>query len=71
MEWIILVNFANVNINNSQISQLKILCHKYYVDKLFLFGSALNADFSEKSDIDFLVKFKPIELADYFDKILV
>jgi len=33
------------------------------VDKLFLFGSALNVDIPEKSDIDFLVKFKPIELA--------
>ena len=56
-----------MNINNSQISQLKTLCEKYAVDRMYLFGSVLTADFSEKSDIDFLVKFKPIDLANYFD----
>ncbi|RZK35159.1 MAG: nucleotidyltransferase domain-containing protein, partial [Pedobacter sp.] len=37
------------------------------VDKMYLFGSALNSDFNSKSDIDFLVKFKSIDLAKYFD----
>ena len=47
--------------------QLKTLCEKYAVDRTYLFGSVLTADFSEKSDIDFLVKFKLIDLANYFD----
>jgi hypothetical protein len=34
---------------------------------MYLFGSALNENFTEKSDIDFLVRFKPIELAEYFE----
>jgi predicted nucleotidyltransferase len=34
---------------------------------MYLFGSALTSSFSPKSDIDFLVKFKPIDLAKYFE----
>lgn len=39
----------------------------YNVEKMYLFGSALNSNFNTKSDIDFLVKFKSIELSKYFD----
>jgi len=42
----------------------------YHVDKLYLFGSALNASFKKDSDIDLLVKFKPFELASYYDNYL-
>jgi hypothetical protein len=51
----------------NHIEKLKILCNKYNVDRFYLFGSALSTDFSEKSDFDFLVKFKPIDLSNYFD----
>jgi hypothetical protein len=34
---------------------------------MYLFGSALNSSFTDKSDIDFLVKFKPFDLAEYFE----
>ena len=51
----------------NHIGNLKNLCDKYHVDKMYLFGSALNSNFSSKSDIDFLVKFKPIDLAKYFE----
>jgi predicted nucleotidyltransferase len=34
---------------------------------MYLFGSALTSDFNENSDFDFLVKFKSIELSEYFD----
>jgi len=37
------------------------------VDKLYLFGSMLGADFTEKSDVDFLVRFKNIDLLKYAD----
>jgi len=43
------------------------LCDTYHVDKLFVFGSVLTDKFSSTSDIDLLVKFKPIDLTLYFD----
>lgn len=46
---------------------LKKLCTIYNVEKMYLFGSALNSSFSKESDIDLLVKFKNIELSKYFD----
>jgi predicted nucleotidyltransferase len=49
---------------------LKKLCMLYNVDKMYLFGSALTANFNSKSDIDFLVKFKSIDLSIYFDNFL-
>ncbi len=49
------------------IPQLKILCQKHKVEKLYLFGSATNENFNEQSDIDFLVSFKKIELSKYFE----
>ncbi len=52
---------------NKHIEQIKKLCDIHNVDKMYLFGSvALRSEFSAHSDIDFLVKFKPIELAHYF-----
>ena len=51
----------------NHIENLKNLCDKYHVDKMYLFGSALNSNFNSNSDIDFLVKFKPIDLAKYFE----
>ena len=51
----------------NHIERIKTLCNLYNVEKMYLFGSALNSNFSDSSDIDFLVKFKPIELAQYFD----
>jgi len=45
---------------------LQSLCKKHKVDKLYLFGSATNESFTESSDLDFLVRFHKIELAQYF-----
>lgn len=52
---------------NNHIENLKSLCEKHHVDKMYLFGSALNSNFNSQSDIDFLVKFKPFDLAKYFE----
>lgn len=57
----------NVKFKEKHIKKLRSLCDKYHVEKLYLFGSALTSDFNDKSDIDFLVKFKQIDLAEYFD----
>lgn len=38
------------------------LCHEHGVARLYVFGSALREDFdSEKSDVDFLVEFGPMD----------
>ncbi len=52
---------------DKNIEPLKRLCDIYNVDKMYLFGSALTPDFTDKSDLDFLVRFKPIELSGYFE----
>lgn len=52
---------------DQNIEQLKNLCITYHVEKMYLFGSSLTSNFTEKSDIDFLVKFKPIDLYKYFE----
>ena len=56
-----------MGIVDKNIESLRNLCTMYNVEKMYLFGSALNANFNKESDIDFLVKFKRIELSDYFD----
>ncbi len=43
------------------------LCEKYHVDKLYLFGSMSEGKVNETSDMDLLVKFKQVDLKDYFD----
>lgn len=56
-----------MGIVDRNIDDLKRLCTLYNVDTMYLFGSALSSNFNSESDIDFLVKFKTIELATYFD----
>lgn len=56
-----------MEIVDKNIEDLKMLCTMYNVEKMYLFGSALNSNFNKKSDIDLLVKFKSIELSKYFD----
>jgi predicted nucleotidyltransferase len=49
------------------IPQIKTLCQKYNVKKLFAFGSVLTNKFNEQSDIDLIVDFDKQNIADYFD----
>ena len=56
-----------MKITDNQINNIKNLCVLYNVEKMYVFGSAVNSNFNEQSDIDLLVKFKPIELTIYFD----
>ncbi|WP_277110764.1 nucleotidyltransferase family protein [Chryseobacterium taklimakanense] len=55
---------------NINIHDLKVLCQQHSVDQLYLFGSVLNKNFTDESDIDFLVKFPPIDLFHYFENYL-
>ena len=56
------MNLVVENINN-----VKKLCTAHNVETLYLFGSAVTKKFNSTSDIDLLVKFKPIDLSGYFD----
>lgn len=38
---------------------LSVLCRRYHVQRLALFGSALREDFGPESDVDVLVEFEP------------
>jgi predicted nucleotidyltransferase len=40
-------------------AEIAKLCQLYHVRELAVFGSALRDDFSESSDLDFLVEFDP------------
>jgi predicted nucleotidyltransferase len=53
----------------NHLNDIKKLCITHNVDKMYLFGSALNSNFSERSDVDLLVKFKPLHV-DYFNNYL-
>jgi predicted nucleotidyltransferase len=56
-----------MGIIDNNIDTLKKLCALYNVEKMYLFGSSLNSNFNVKSDVDLLVKFKQIELSNYFE----
>ena len=42
---------------NTSNDKLKLLCQKYKVKELSLFGSSLRNDFNSESDIDLLITF--------------
>ena len=56
-----------MNLIQSNICELKSLFVEHQVDKMYAFGSVITARFNEKGDIDFPVKFKPIDLKYYFE----
>lgn len=63
-----------VEIVKNKMSEILELCKKMQLQSLYLFGSATSdKDFSKKSDLDFLFKFKkdaqglPLSGYDYFD----
>ncbi len=57
----------NIEIKD-KIPQLVMLCKKYRVQTMYVFGSATTDEFNENSDIDFLVSFQnDIVLEEYAD----
>ena len=43
------------------------LCSQHNVKYLYAFGSVLTPAFNENSDVDFIVDFEPIDIAQYAD----
>ena len=59
-----------VNAVKNNLDAIRDACKKHRVESLYIFGSAARElDFAEKSDIDFLYRFKSAELneLDYAD----
>ena len=52
---------------SDNIDQIKSLCMVHNVKALFAFGSVVTNHFSDNSDIDLLISFKPMEPGDYAD----
>lgn|SRR5690606_376946 len=50
-----------------KIEDLKILCQKYDVKTMHVFGSASTGKFNSKSDVDILIAFKDISIEQYTD----
>jgi predicted nucleotidyltransferase len=47
-----------VNLISSNIDEVKRLFKSHKIEKAYVFGSAVSDNFTEKSDLDFLVKFE-------------
>jgi len=56
-----------MNLLDDNMSEVTRLCDRYHVDSLYVFGSILTNNFQDESDIDLLVKFKPMKLEIYAD----
>lgn len=56
-----------MNLIESNIERLRLLCQQYKVRRLFVFGSAVSNQFRPDSDIDLIVDFNHVELRDYAD----
>ena len=52
---------------SDNIERIKTLCMTYNVASLFVFGSVCSDSFNDKSDIDLLISFKPMDFGDYAD----
>ena len=51
---------------SAKLAEVLRLCSRYHVQRLELFGSAVRGTFElERSDLDFLVTFAPMEPVDY------
>ena len=50
-----------------KIEDLKILCQKYDVKTMHVFGSASTDKFNSESDVDILIAFKDISIEQYTD----
>jgi uncharacterized protein len=63
----IIRTLASMKQLGKHIDDVRKLCVIHHVERMHLFGSALQANFNTASDFDFLVRFQAIDLVDYFD----
>lgn len=51
----------------NNMDKIKALCKTHNVRSLFVFGSTCSDRFNDKSDVDLLVSFNPMDFGDYAD----
>lgn len=56
-----------MNIIEEHIHDINKLCSLHKVKELYAFGSVLDKKFNKDSDIDFIVDFEPLDIAEYAD----
>jgi predicted nucleotidyltransferase len=56
-----------MSILENHISDITALCKNHKVKTLYAFGSVLNENFNEQSEIDLVVDFQPQDVLDYGD----
>jgi len=56
-----------MSIIEKNMDNIRALCYKHRVAKLFVFGSILTDNFNKSSDIDLIVDFSDVDLYDYAD----
>ena len=49
------------------IDKIRSICKNHKVNTLYVYGSVLTNKYNKNSDIDFLVKFRDVELFYYFE----
>jgi len=52
---------------SDNIDKIKSLCIAHNVKSLFAFGSICTDRFTDQSDVDLLISFKPMDYGDYAD----
>lgn len=57
----------DMNILDKYTRDIKILCASHKVRKLYAFGSVLTDKFNDQSDVDLIVDFENLDIADYAD----
>lgn len=56
-----------MNFINEHKKDIISICEKHKVKHLYAFGSALQDNFNDESDVDLIVSFEPMELIHYAD----
>ena len=60
----------NTIITNN-IDKIKQYCKTYKVKKLYAVGSVVSDHFTDQSDVDLLIEFKPISIEEYTDNYFI
>jgi uncharacterized protein len=65
--YVIVYLYGMNKLIQDQIDKIKVLCKKYDVKTMYLFGSNSKGDFNGQSDIDILISFHEISIEKYTD----
>jgi len=52
---------------NTYLTDIRAICSRHKVNRLYVFGSVLTERFNMESDVDFIVDFEPVDVFQYAD----